>query len=79
VASLAGDFLRATREREGISQEELAGRVGSHQPQVSAWETGKKPIQVGQLAELLAALGLDLQLSATARAERDDAAEAPGD
>ncbi len=64
VASLAGDFLRATRERQGVSQEELARRVGSHQPQVSAWETGRKPIQVEQLAALLEALGLELRLGA---------------
>ncbi len=64
VTSLAGDFLRATRERQGVSQEELARRVGSHQPQVSAWETGRKPIQVEQLAALLEALGLELRLGA---------------
>lgn len=64
VKSLAGDFLRTTRERQGVSQEELARRVGSHQPQVSAWETGRKPIQVEQLAALLEALGLELRLGA---------------
>ena len=64
VTSLAGDFLRATRERQGVSQDELARRVGSHQPQVSAWETGRKPIQVEQLAALLEALGLELRLGA---------------
>lgn len=66
MTSLAGDFLRETRERQGVSQEELARRVGSHQPQVSAWETGKKPIQVEQLAALLEALGLELRLGAEA-------------
>ena len=66
MTSLAGDFLRETRERQGVSQEELARRVGSHQPQVSAWETGKKPIQVEQLAALLEALGLELRLGAKA-------------
>jgi transcriptional regulator with XRE-family HTH domain len=64
VASLGGDFLRATREHQGISQEELARRVGTHQPQISAWETGRKPIQVEQLATLLRALGMDLSLDA---------------
>lgn len=64
VTSFAGDFLRATRERQGVSQDELARRVGSHQPQVSAWETGRKPIQVEQLAALLEALGLELRLGA---------------
>lgn len=47
-----------------MSQEELARRVGSHQPQLSAWETGKKPVTVAQLAALLDALGLELRLSA---------------
>ena len=67
MTSLAGDFLRETRERQGVSQEELARRVGSHQPQVSAWETGKKPIQVEQLAALLEALGLELRLGTEPR------------
>lgn len=64
MASIAGDFLRQTRERQGVSQEELARRVGSHQPQVSAWETGRKPVTVVQLAQLLDVLGLVLQLGA---------------
>jgi transcriptional regulator with XRE-family HTH domain len=64
VDSLGGDFLRRTRVRQGVSQADLAQRVGSHQPQLSAWETGRKPITVTQLAVLLDALGLDLQLNA---------------
>ncbi len=64
MASTAGEFLRKTRDRQGVSQTELARRVGSHQPQVSAWETGKKPVTVAQLAALLEALGLELELSA---------------
>lgn len=67
MGSLAGDFLRQTRRRQGVSQKELAQRVGSHQPQVSAWETGKAAIQVVQLAALLDALGLDLRLSAESK------------
>jgi transcriptional regulator with XRE-family HTH domain len=70
VASLGGDFLRATREQQGISQEELARRVGTHQPQISAWETGRKPIQVEHLATLLRALGLDLSLDAVPHREQ---------
>ena len=64
MTSDAGDFLRRMRKRQGVSQGELARRVGSHQPQVSAWETGKKPVTVAQLAALLDALGLVLRLDA---------------
>jgi transcriptional regulator with XRE-family HTH domain len=56
--------LRKTRKRQGVSQKDLAARVGSQQPQVSAWETGRKPVTVAQLARLLNALGLELRLSA---------------
>lgn len=70
VASLGGNFLRATREQQGISQEELARRVSTHQPQISAWETGRKPIQVEQLATLLRALGMDLNLEAVPHREQ---------
>jgi transcriptional regulator with XRE-family HTH domain len=82
MRSLGGDFLRSVRESAGVSQADLARRVGSHQPQVSAWETGTKPIQVAQLAQLLDALGLELQLDAKAReTTRDDRqrADAPKD
>jgi transcriptional regulator with XRE-family HTH domain len=64
MASLAGDFLRRIRTRQGISQEELARRVGSHQPQLSAWESGRKPVTVEQLEKLMSALGLALKLDA---------------
>lgn len=50
-----------------MSQRELARLAGNHQPQISAWESGRKPIQVEQLAVLLSALGLELQLSAERR------------
>lgn len=64
MASLAGDFLRAVRKRQGLTQGELAQRVGSHQPQISAWERGLKPVTVTQLVGLLDALGLELHLEA---------------
>ncbi|HTW42209.1 MAG TPA: helix-turn-helix transcriptional regulator [Solirubrobacteraceae bacterium] len=70
MSSLGGDLLRETRERQGLSQEELARRAGTHQPQISAWETGRKPIQVEQLAALLRALDMDLRLAATPRRHR---------
>jgi transcriptional regulator with XRE-family HTH domain len=69
VASLAGDFLRQMRKRQGVSQVELARRVGSSQPQLSAWERGIRPITVAQLAALLDALGLDLRLAAEPKPE----------
>lgn len=52
------------RKRQGVSQAELARRVGSNQPQLSAWERGMRPITVAQLAALLDAVGLDLRLTA---------------
>lgn len=64
MSSLAGDFLRQTRKCQGVSQVELARRVGSNQPQLSAWERGLRPITVAQLAALLDALDLDLRLIA---------------
>lgn len=69
MASDAGDFLRRMRKRQGVSQGDLARRVGSHQPQLSAWETGKKQVTVAQLAALLDALGLVLKLDADPKPE----------
>lgn len=71
METLAGKFLRETRRRQGVSQEDLARRAGSHQPQVSAWETGRKPVTVAQLADLMDVLGLELRLSTQPKPRAD--------
>lgn len=55
--SQAGDVVRAARARAGVSQRELAERVGTAQAAISRIETGREQPTVDRLAQILAALG----------------------
>lgn len=55
--------LRELREFLGLSQAELARRVGQDQPELSRLERGKD-IHLSTLTSLIAALGGELELSA---------------
>jgi transcriptional regulator with XRE-family HTH domain len=61
-AQLAGQRIRATREDLGLTQLQLAERLGVSQPVVAALETGRGNPTIGQLAAVAAALqvGLDI-------------------
>ena len=50
--------LAAERRRLGISQEELAKRIGLHKQFVSRVELGERRLDVAEFAELAIALGL---------------------
>lgn len=78
VASLAGDFLREARKSHGLTQGELAERVGTHQPQISAWERGLRSVTVTQLVQLLDALDLELHLEARPRTATTSGHRDPG-
>ena len=53
-----GAMLAALREREGITQAELARRVGTARSNVCRWERKPSNMTLGTLATLAAALGL---------------------
>lgn len=56
-----GSRLRSLREERGWSQRELARRVdGLHQPDLSAYETGRVAPGLGTLVRVAGALGLSL-------------------
>ena len=78
--------LRDARRDAGLSQRELAARVGTSQATISAYENGSKQPSVATLSRLLAATGARLtvtrasqpvvepsprELKRTARALRD--------
>ena len=52
-----GAMLSALREREGITQAELARRVGTARSNVCRWERKPSNMTLGTLAKLAAALG----------------------
>lgn len=55
-------MLRETREDLGLTQIEVARRLGSTQSVVARWESGEHEIKTGTLARLAVALGCDLTL-----------------
>ncbi|MGL4551761.1 MAG: helix-turn-helix domain-containing protein, partial [Gemmataceae bacterium] len=64
-----GDRLREERERLGLSQRQLAGRVGLYQSDISRIEKGGRPLALDEAVSLAAALGVPLQwfLTGTSR------------
>ena len=53
-------LLRETRERAGITQTDLADRLGHSQSFVTKCERGERRLDVIQLRTICAALGTDL-------------------
>ena len=53
-----GAMLTEIREREGITQAELARRVGTARSNVCRWERKPSNITLGTLTKLASALGL---------------------
>ncbi|WP_167344584.1 helix-turn-helix domain-containing protein [Amycolatopsis thermoflava] len=57
--------LVATRKRLGISQEEIADRMGMQRPQVSMFETGRREPRLSTLMRYADALGARLGIEVT--------------
>ena len=55
-----GSAVRAARHRGGVTQAQLAARVGTSQATISAYERGRKQPSVSTLERLLAACGARL-------------------
>lgn len=49
-----GDWLRRTRERRGLTQDELGRALGTHGRTVSVWECGKQAPSGGAVVQLAA-------------------------
>jgi transcriptional regulator with XRE-family HTH domain len=63
VASIViGRAVREARQRVGITQAELARRLGSSAPHVCALENGKANPTIGHLSDIATALGLELHV-----------------
>lgn len=62
-----GALLRQAREHAGITQRELAKRLGCTQPAISQAEAGGASLSVATLRRFADALGCDLQLAIVSR------------
>ncbi|HEV2757200.1 MAG TPA: helix-turn-helix transcriptional regulator [Actinomycetota bacterium] len=57
------EVIRRARRRAGISQAELARRLGTKQPVVARWERGAQAPTLESVARAVAACGLRLDVS----------------
>ena len=56
-----GRALRELRKRAGLTQEQVAERMGTSSTYLSRLEAGQRDIRLSTLLRLLAALGADLR------------------
>lgn len=56
-----GRALRALRKRAGLTQEQVAERMGTSSTYLSRLEAGQRDIRLSTLLRLLVALGADLR------------------
>lgn len=61
-SSPAADVVRAARRSAGLTQNELAKRVGSTQSAVSRWEAGRDEPRLTTLAAIVRACGQRISL-----------------
>ncbi|MGH7542403.1 MAG: helix-turn-helix domain-containing protein [Gemmatimonadota bacterium] len=59
---LSGSLIREGRLRAGLTQAEVAARVGTTQSAIARWETGKALPSLETLTRVLRACGLDLRV-----------------
>lgn len=68
----AGELVRTTREAEGLTQAELASRLGITQPSIARLEHAGDKVTVATLQRALAAMGRTLELRVPQRASSVD-------
>lgn len=67
-----GEIIKEARRRAGLSQRELAERLGTTQSVITRWETGQRSPTFETLVRAVRACGLDLAVSlGTADADHD--------
>jgi hypothetical protein len=73
--SVAGSLILAARLKSGLTQRELADRLGVSQPTVAAYETGRRQPTVPTLMKWLAAAGFDLRMKLAPHDDHDEVLE----
>jgi transcriptional regulator with XRE-family HTH domain len=56
-----GAVLKRLREKAGLSQRDLAARLGIHQPAVARWEAGGVRLPINRIEEIVAELGYGVE------------------
>lgn len=65
-----GAHLTALREAAGLTQQQLAGKLGVHHSNIAFWERAGKPPRGDVLPKLAAALGVTLEVLLDVRRPR---------
>lgn len=60
---ISGDLLKEARLRAGITQQQLAERVGKAQPAIARWERGEVLPSLETLRSIIRACGFELSFS----------------
>jgi UDP-N-acetylglucosamine 1-carboxyvinyltransferase len=62
ASKLVGDSIRSARHEAGLTQAELAERLGTTPAYITNVEAGRTNLTIGQLAHIADALGADLDV-----------------
>jgi transcriptional regulator with XRE-family HTH domain len=68
-----GDVIRRARTRAGVSQAELARRLGTKQPVIARWETGARAPTLETVGRAVEACGFALDVAVVDRDPGEDA------
>lgn len=55
-------IVETTMEKDGVSQSELARRIGAQRPNINKIMTKANPVRVDYLLKMIEGLGLDLDI-----------------
>lgn len=56
-----GQLVRRARQKAGVSQYELAQRLGTKQPVIARWETGRRSPDYDTVVRAIAACGFEME------------------
>lgn len=71
TATQLGAYVQDARARKGISQQQLAEMIGKHQKTISSIEQGSDGTKLETLLLVLAALDLNIEISARTKASQN--------
>jgi transcriptional regulator with XRE-family HTH domain len=75
IPTVAGSLVRLARLKAGLTQRQLADRLGVTQPVVAADESGRRQPTVPTLMRIVSAAGFDLRLRLDPHEDHDEVLE----
>lgn len=73
--TVAGSLILSARLKAGLTQRQLADRLGVTQPVVAAYESGRRQPTVQTLMRILSGAGFDLRLRLAPHEDHDEVLE----